>query len=333
MIAIIFNFYTLLLVTSLLVSKRISIGALFLIFPILLLYTFFYKTTRSDWWVYRRYFESCDYLNCSYFEVSFDILLFVANKIDIFEIVPIFSLFLLFLVLLIATRYHKHNSSIIILSIIPIFLMLYFGGLRQSIALSIISLLVIIPQPGLPLSILLYFLAGSFHYSSFAVGLLFILARRISSTKLSIITVIVFSTLLLSLSYPLVNYLGIDERLRSLDWSTNYARGLLKETLLYAERILILLFSVKIFKQEKYIDPAFVLIAIFGSITFLIFNPIFPGATGRVLASLRIFDIYVIFYFFRNFFTFYSSFFLISIYMVSKFYFGVIRTGIFLPSD
>lgn len=265
-----------------------------------------YKGEFSDWKAYREWTDACSCLGCTYFEPAYDLLTYIASQTLGFELIPIVSICIYITIIFKLSRYLSRNDYFIaVFSITVVYLPLYFGAIRQSIAFSLLLFAFLnFYDKKLIKGFIFALLASLFHYSSIMIIFLFLIFTGLYQMSKNIVIFIIVTVLGSAMLYVgllyLFEYVGDYIYLISNDdLNAGENRGL-KNILLPLERVIILIMSFYILTKDnsRYLKYM-VLFAISGALFYLIMNSFSANTAGRIVAFFRLADCFVIYYFFK----------------------------------
>ena len=278
---------------------------------ILLIISFFilllsYKGLHSDWVSYRSYYNKAVAIGRTYFEKGFDFLLYIANKIGTFEVIPIFailSFFLLFLVIWNERIFGKNNYYILVFSFYCSFLPLYFGAIRQAIASNFLFIFFVLFYKKKYLRCLFFLiLAYLFHKSSILICAIFIafniysfMTRRFNYKKYIFFTLLVVVTMYVVFKATISNlFVALDMAYRLGD-ADNFTSNPIKDLFILAERLIFIIFSFILIKYETKSLNFNIRLFLGGNFFYCIFYSLARNLAGRTLAFYRYLDIYIMY--------------------------------------
>ena len=265
-----------------------------------------YQGLHSDWVSYREFYSKATKLGMTYFEKGFDYLLYVANKIGSFEIVPIFTLLtfiLLFIEIYKYTEISKNQFFILLVSFYFSFLPLYFGALRQACSSNFIYICLFLyrrkkyVRSGI--SALLSFL---FHHSAILIfAIIFtyfiycLLLRKKSKKKF------IFYTLLVVVGMYLVFKVTVESLFVALDMvyrlgnADNFTSNPIKDLFILAERFVFIYFCFYLMQRKRNFNDFIINLSLGGNFFYCIFYSLARNLSGRTLAFFRYLDIYIMY--------------------------------------
>jgi len=320
---------------------------LFLLFVVFLIVFIFYNGNYSDWRTYRRFVETCTCIGCTYFEPLYDLLTYISSQTVGFRLIPFVSLLLLFYFFVKLKKYILDSNIyfLLVVSITLIYLPLYYGALRQSIAFSILlfSLLSLQDKKYIT-SFMLLLISIGFHLSSIVIYFLVIIyfiLWKISNKKFFLFIFLILGSFIIGLFIlkQLTPYLSIIDSFNP--GFRNATPNPLKLILLPLERLTILIFALYVlfYNKNNIIIEYLSIISIIGAVFYLVMYKFSLNTAGRVVAFFRLADIFIIYYFFKILLTknkeYITSKFnnvaiiIVILYSLIKYYFTVVSVGFF----